>query len=140
MLTPARVYKNWRTHDAPAALRQRSPDDLDDMVENVLGDGTGPVLLGPIVMDPRQPGLDMPPCYFVALAADPVPFSTIIGARTRREAADLRRAVVAKLMRRRIRVHLFDDELALATWAEEEWPGPVTRGIRETIERERRRN
>jgi hypothetical protein len=137
------VHRAWKTRDHAAPLRMVRPSAIDQIIADIAPDGCHRVVLvGPIVSDQRSAGVDMPPCYFVTMSADDEPFVSIQGARTRREAVELRDAVMTRLIRHRpaLAVHCFDDELALATWAESVWPCATTRAIRKQVEAERRRN
>jgi len=141
----AKVPPATMAYDArPDWLRQgRQPAIVEGIIEELLDAGVDHQIgIGPLVARPNGAVTTTPEVYFAVVGSDEGGLFTLLaGAGDRAGAADLRSAVIARLVAEwpRVTVWAADDELELAEWAVRQWPNdPAATTIVATITAERR--
>jgi hypothetical protein len=118
--------KPWRTHDSAAQYHGGQSALVEQIARDLLEVGVDQRIgVGPLVARPAGAATATPPVYFIVVAADEGGLFTLLaGGADSASAADLRDAVVARLLWEGppITVRAFDDELELAIWAARQWP------------------
>jgi hypothetical protein len=120
----------------PALVEALAHELLDAGVDHRIG-------IGPLVTRPPGAMPSTPTIYFAIAGCDEEGLFTLLaGAEDRAGAADLRDALIARLVREwpPVTVWAVDDELKLAEWALRQWPDdPAATTIVATITAERKR-